>query len=318
MLQIESLPTGQGPFLQFKGLLLTVGKERYGAGVLGGEGEASHLFVLPRHIDGDAAAGPDAADRTIFPVIRQGGEEFDGSERGTLTHSIFTLHQHLDDTGATAEVTIDLERRVGVEQVGVGAAATTRIRTTIAVGTDVAEQFAIDMIGVLCIVQSGIEVDAPASAPAGGLVAFQFKGARGSTVDGLLGVCAIVKVMARVDAEEVTLMTMVRILVFPVIEPLLEVAFLADFVGVKAGEGGVELGDEGEPGDRIAGHTTGTAGHTTGTAEYKGGVAGIGEAFANHGDVGKAAEAGAPVIAVGGDERVLGRSGRGGDERADV
>ena len=93
---------------------------------------------------------------------------------------------------------------------------------------------------------------------------------------------------------------------------------------MKAGEGGVELGDEGGPGDRIAGHTTGTAeyttgtaGHTTGIAEYKGGVAGIGEAFANHGDVGKATEAGAPVIAVGGDEGVLGRSGRGGDERAD-
>ena len=106
--------------------------------MLGGEGEASHLFVLPRHIDGDAAAGPDAADGTIFPVIRQGGEEFDGSERGTLTHSIFTLHQHLDDTGTTAEVTIDLERRVGVEQVGVGAATTTGVRAAIAVGTDVA------------------------------------------------------------------------------------------------------------------------------------------------------------------------------------
>ena len=132
----------------------------------------------------------------------------------------------------------------------------------------------------------------------------------------LLGVGAVVEVMAGIDAEEMALVAVVRILVFPVVEPLLEVAFLTDFVGVKAGEGGVELGDEGgpgdggEPGDRIAGHTTGIA-------EYKGGVAGIGEAFANHGDVGKATEAGAPVIAVGGDEGVLGRGGRGGDERAD-
>ena len=146
----------------------------------------------------------------------------------------------------------------------------------------------------------------------------------------LLGVGAVVEVMAGIDAEEMALVAVVRILVFPVVEPLLEVAFLTDFVGVKADEGGVELGDEGgpgdggEPGDRIAGHTTGTAGHTaiiaghtTGIAEYKGGVAGIGEAFANHGDVGKATEAGAPVIAVRGDEGVLGRSGRGGDERAD-
>lgn len=139
----------------------------------------------------------------------------------------------------------------------------------------------------------------------------------------LLGVGAVVEVMAGIDAEEMALVAVVRILVFPVVEPLLEVAFLTDLVGEKAGDGGVELGDEGgpgdggEPGDRIAGHTTGTAGHTTGTAEHKGGVAGIGEAFANHGDVGKATEAGAPVIAVGGDEGVLGRGGRGGDERAD-
>ena len=91
------------------------------------------------------------------------------------------------------------------------------------------------MIGVFGIMQSGIEVDAPASAPAGSLVAFQFEGSRGSTVDGLLGVCAIVKVMARVDAEEVTLMTMVGVLVVPVVEPLLQVAFMPNLIWMQAG-----------------------------------------------------------------------------------
>ena len=43
----------------------------------------------------------------------------------------------------------------------------------------------------------------------------------------------------------------------------------------------------------------------------------LGDLFGGLADVGKATEAGAPVIAVGGDEGVLGRSGRGGDERAD-
>ena len=156
-------------------------------------------------------------------------------------HRIFALHQHLDDTGTTAEVTVNLERRVGVEQVGIGAAATTGIRTAIAVGTDVAEQFAVDMIGVLGVVQSGIKVNAPASAPACGLVALEFKGARGGAVDSLLGVRAVVEVMARVDAEEVTLMTMVGVLVVPVVEPLLQVALMSNLIWMQAGKGGVEV-----------------------------------------------------------------------------
>ena len=177
LLQIESLPTGQGPFLQFQGLLLAVGKERYRAGLLGGERQVRDPFVLPCHVDGDAATGTDAADGTVLPVVGQGGKEFEGCEGRTLTHSVFTLYEHLDDTGTATEVTVDLEGRMGVEQVGVGAAATTGIRTAIAVGTDVAEQFAVDMIGIPGIMQAGVEIHAPARAPARGLVALEFEGA---------------------------------------------------------------------------------------------------------------------------------------------
>ena len=160
------------------------------------------------------------------------------------------------------------------------------------------------MIGVLGVVQSGIKVDAPASAPAGGLVAFQFKSARGSTVDSLLGVRTVVEMMARVDAKEVALMTMVWILVLPIIEPLLQVALMPNLIRMQTGEGGIDLGDE-------------IAEHTAGITECKGSIAGIAEAFANHGDVGKATETGAPVIAIGGDKRVFRRGGWGGDEIVD-
>ncbi len=78
MLQIESLPTGQGPFLQFQGLLLAVGKERYRAGLLGGERQVRDPFVLPCHVDGDAATGTDAAYLAVLPVLRQGWQELEG------------------------------------------------------------------------------------------------------------------------------------------------------------------------------------------------------------------------------------------------
>ena len=153
------------------------------------------------------------------------------------------------------------------------------------------------MIGILGIVQSGVQVDAPACAPSRRLVALQFKGARGSTVDGLLAVHAIVEVMTRIDAKQVALMTMVRILILPVIEPLLQVALMANLIGMQTSKGLVNLSNEGLV-----------------ESQHLGGSACVTQAFANHGDIGKATKAGASVIAVGGNERVLGRGGWCGDE----
>ena len=60
-----------------------------------------------------------------------------------------TLEQHLADTSRSSEVAVNLEGRMSVEQIGVGASArTTAVRTLILVGADVGEQFLIDMIGL--------------------------------------------------------------------------------------------------------------------------------------------------------------------------
>ena len=129
-----------------------------------------------------------------------------------------------------------------------------------------------------------------------------------------LSVHAIVKSMAGIDAEEVTLVSVVRVFVFPVVEPLLEVAFLANLVGVQARQGGVDLGDKvaehAESGEDVSGSDR----RGCGSGEDDGGIAGIAETFTNHGDVGKTTETGAAMIAVWGDEGVLGRGGWGGDE----
>ena len=61
---------------------------------------------------------------------------------------------------------------MGIEEIGVGATGTSSVATLILIGGDEGEQLLIDMVGLLAIVQTRPEVDAPASAPACGLVAF--------------------------------------------------------------------------------------------------------------------------------------------------
>ena len=53
-------------------------------------------------------------------------------------------------------------------------------------------------------------------------------------MNGLLRIHAIVETMTRIDAEEVTLMTVMWVFIFPVVEPLLQITFFANFVRMQA------------------------------------------------------------------------------------
>ena len=121
---------------------------------------------------------------------------------------------------------------MGIEQIGIGASTSPCIRTFITIWTHVREEFAIDVIGILGIVQSGIEIDAPTRTPTCSLVTFQFEGLGGSTMDVLFRVHTIIDVVPRIDTEEVTLVTMVRVFIFPIIEPLLQITLLSYLVGM--------------------------------------------------------------------------------------
>ena len=119
-------------------------------------------------------------------------------------------------------------------------------------------------------------------------------------MESFLGVDTVVEAVTRIDAEEMTLVTVVRVFVVPVVEPLLQVAFASYLVGLQTGEGSVGLSNE-----------------LAVDIEDGGCISGISQTLANHGDVGKTAVAGTTVIAVGSDEGVLGRSGGSGDEIVD-
>ena len=73
------------------------------------------LPVPPADVHRIAAARAQAAHRAVRPRRRQRGQQVD--------LAALALQQHLGDPRGSAEVAVDLERRVGVEQVRVGAPA---------------------------------------------------------------------------------------------------------------------------------------------------------------------------------------------------
>ena len=79
----------------------------------GGEGEVGEFVVVPLQIDGDGAAGAEAAGVAGFPGGGECGEEFD--------FAVVGLKEHFGDGGAGAVVAVDLEWRVIVEKIRQGA-----------------------------------------------------------------------------------------------------------------------------------------------------------------------------------------------------
>ena len=107
--------------------------------------------ISPRTQAGDPAGGPGF-----------------GQRRQQLDFAGVGLQQHLADAGGVAEVAVDLERRVGVEEVCVHAAAVPVVHARVA---DEPQQVADEFVGAVAVVQARPEVDLPGGAPAGAHVA---------------------------------------------------------------------------------------------------------------------------------------------------
>jgi hypothetical protein len=75
------------------------------------------------------------------------------------------LHQHFNDAGTTAKVTVNLERRVGIEQVGVGTSSASCILSFVSVRTDITQQATVNVVRIFAVLQACIKVDTPAGAP---------------------------------------------------------------------------------------------------------------------------------------------------------
>ena len=129
------------------------------------------------------------------------------------------LHQHFNDAGATAKVTVNLERRVCIEQVGVGTSSASCILSFVSVRTDITQQATVNVVRIFAVLQACIKVDTPAGAPARSIVAFDFQ----RTGTGLCQFRSFFyrQMMSRIQTEQMRLMTVLRFLVFPVVEPFL-------------------------------------------------------------------------------------------------
>ena len=85
------------------------------------------------------------------------------------------LHQHLAHASHTTEVSVYLERRMGIKQIGVSSTAMLVVRRLATTGLYVGQQFPVDMIGLLGFLQSRLQIDAPTRTPPRRLVTLLYQ-----------------------------------------------------------------------------------------------------------------------------------------------
>ncbi len=161
---------------------------------------------LPGEVDLEAAARAKARDTAVRPRARE--------RRQQVQLARVALQQHLRDPGAAAEVAVDLERRVVVEEVGQGRLGEQRRQV---------------LVGLLPVAEPREEVHHPGAAPARAAAAVRQpaleRDARGPRQ---LGRAPERDRVSRVQAEEVGDVTVARLGFVEILEPLLQLAVLAD------------------------------------------------------------------------------------------
>ena len=70
--------------------------------------------IVPLFVHNKSTTGTQTLHTTLLPVCRQRGQQMNGA--------VMTLHKHLADTCRHAEVTVNLERRMGIKEVWIGTA----------------------------------------------------------------------------------------------------------------------------------------------------------------------------------------------------
>ena len=190
-----------------------------GVSELGMQDGASQLAVLPVEVHHEAAARAEALDGAVRPGAGQGGQELD--------LAVVALQEHLGDAGGRAEVAVDLERRVGVEEVRQGVPRQ---------GLDE------HLVGVVAVEQAGPEVDLPGLAPARAAVAPEDQRLPRGPEE--LRACRGVISQPGIQAPQVRDVPVLVLRVVLVLEPLLELAVPADLVRGDPGAEVLELRGE--------------------------------------------------------------------------
>ena len=111
--------------------------------------------ILPTHLLNDkSSAGTESVHLSVIPPFGQGGQQ--------VHRTVVALHQHLGNARRATKVAVNLERRMRVEEVGIGSA------TAIARGS---ELFGDEFIGTVAVEQSRPQAHLPTHAPSRGRVA---------------------------------------------------------------------------------------------------------------------------------------------------
>jgi len=146
--------------------------------------------LVPAHIYLESAPRTKAGYFSGRPGFRQGWQQ--------MNAACVTLDKHFAKAGGRAEIAVDLERRMGIEQVRIDAAAAFAI-DGFCFADDI-EQAAQYRVGVIAVPEAGPEVDLPGPAPAGALVA---AGLQGNPCGlGQLGCCRPADLAAGIQGEQ--------------------------------------------------------------------------------------------------------------------
>ena len=161
----------------------------------------------------------EAANLASVPGLRQRGQQFE--HRLAVGRGFLALEQHFCHGRATAEIAVDLERRMETKQVR----------------RSPANEHGEERVGTVAVVQPGPEIGLPRHAPAGRGVAASFQRQAGATVEfGRAGV----DFAPRAQAPKMGDMAVMNVRLLKILLPFQDAAILGYTGWREFGSGGVE------------------------------------------------------------------------------
>ena len=147
--------------------------------------------------------------------------------------TIVALYQHLSYAGSTAKVAINLERRMGIEEVGIGAAI--GIGARLAIIGKKTEHVGDNLEGVVTIEHTRPEIDLPSQAPTCCHVTTLIQGISCSSEE--VGVSVGGHLVGGIESVEMRDMTMLILGIVGILKSLLQLSMTTYLHGRKSVDG---------------------------------------------------------------------------------
>ena len=153
--------------------------------------------------------------------------------------TIVTLQQHLTDTGCHTEVTVNLEGRMGIKQIGIGTSV--GILSHLPVFRQNAEHILDNQEGMVAVQQTSPQIGLPPQAPTCCLVTTLCQCGGSSRIQ--VGMRKRRYLIGGVQPIEVRHMTMLVVGIVTVPQPLLQLTMLTNLHGRQLSEGSGKTAD---------------------------------------------------------------------------